>query len=489
MHRAPDMRARRLTSLPLLSLLFIAVHACGGSGKNEGTGSDGGPDASMADGVGTDGTGEGGSGGDGGMAAQKIQHVVVIMQENRSFDHYFGTFPGAEGIPMDAQGNPTVCVPDPNADGSCVAPFHNTADKNSGGPHTNAAFVTCVDGGKMDGFIKSAEGGSKTCADPTDPTCTSGGLVDVMGYHTDAEIPNYWSYAKTFALHDHMFQTNASWSYPMHIAMVSAWSARCTADDPMTCSSAVENDGTDGEAGPGNHYPWTDVTWLLHKNNVSWRYYLSKGMDPHCGNAPNECPPVALDPTVPSIWNPLPDFDDVAEDGELANVAPLDDFYDAILTNALPSVSWIIPSSVVSEHPTALVSTGQAYVTSLINSIMQSPYWDSTVIFLSWDDWGGFYDHVVPPDVDSWGYGLRVPAITISPWVKSGTIDKQVLSHDAYLKFIEDVFLGGQRIDPKTDGRADSRPSVRENASQLGDLMSVFDFTQQPLPTLILPVK
>jgi phospholipase C len=275
----------------------------------------------------------------------------------------------------------------------------------------------------------------------------------------------------------------------MHIAMVSAWSARCTADDPMACASNVESDGTDGEAGAGNHYPWTDVTWLLHKYNVTWSYYLSKGTDPHCGNAPNECPPVTLDPTVPSIWNPLPDFDDVTEDGQLGNVQAVDDFYNALSTNTLPSVSWIIPSSTVSEHPPALVSTGQGYVTSLINSIMQSSYWNSTVIFLGWDDWGGFYDHIVPPVVDSWGYGIRVPAITISPWVKAGTIDKQVLSHDAYLKFIEDVFLGGQRLNPQTDGRPDSRPSVRENATQLGDLMNDFDFTQTPLPTLILPVK
>ena len=327
----------RASSLSMLSLLFVTSHACGGASQSQATGGDGGPDASVTDGASVDANDAGdGPGGDASLASQKIQHVVVIMQENRSFDHYFGTFPGAEGIPMDAQGNPTVCVPDPNADGACVAPYHDTADKNAGGPHTNPAFVTCVDGGKMDGFIKSAEGGSMNCADPTNPNCTNGSMVDVMGYHTDAEIPNYWSYAKTFALHDHMFQTNASWSYPMHVAMVSAWSASCTSDSPMACSSDVELDGTTLEAGPGNHYPWTEVTWLLHKYGVTWSYYLSKGMDPHCGNAPNECPPVALDPNVPSIWNPLPDFDDVTEDGELGNVQAVDDFYNATLDQHAP---------------------------------------------------------------------------------------------------------------------------------------------------------
>src|SRR5258708_11090265 len=120
---------------------------------------------------------------------------------------------------------------------------------------------------------------------------------------------------------------------------------------------------------------------------------------------------------------------------------------------------------------------------------MQSPDWNSTAIFLSWDDWGGFYDHVVPAVVDENGYGLRVPGLVISPYAKQNCIDHQILSHDAYLKFIEDDFLNGQRIDPKTDGRADPRPTVRENASQLGDLVNDFDFTQAPRAPLIFPVQ
>jgi phospholipase C len=476
------MRHALLRSAPILAALFLVLHGCGGASSAIGS-NDAGADGSSGSSSG------GGVNGDGGLAAQKIQHVVVIMQENRSFDHYFGTFPGADGIPVDANGKPTVCNPDPKA-GTCVAPYHDTADKNTGGPHTNSAFLTCYDGGKLDGFIKNAEGGKTSCGDPTDPNCTSGGLVDVMGYHTDAEIPNYWAYAKNFVLHDHMFQPNASWSYPQHNCMVSAWTAECTADDPMKCTTNLDAAGVAPfAAGPGNHFPWTDVTYLLHKGKISWKYYLSQGMDPHCGNTPDECEPTPLDPKVPSIWNPLPDFDDVAEDGESGNVQILDNFYTDLSNGTLPQVSWIIPSAVVSEHPVALVSVGQAYVTSLINSIMKSKYWDSTVIFLSWDDWGGFYDHVPPMQIDAEGLGFRVPAITISPWVKAKTIDHQVLSHDAYLKFIEDLFLGGQRLDPKNDGRPDSRPFVREESSVIGSLWSDFDFTQTPNPTLILPVQ
>ena len=116
---------------------------------------------------------------------------------------------------------------------------------------------------------------------------------------------------------------------------------------------------------------------------------------------------------------------------------------------------------------------------------MRGPNWDSSAIFLTWDDWGGFYDHVVPPKVDRNGYGLRVPGIVISPWVKRG-IDHRTLSFDAYLKLIEDRFLGGQRLDPKTDGRPDRRPTVREDVAILSNLMREFDFTQRPLPPLIL---
>jgi phospholipase C len=149
-------------------------------------------------------------------------------------------------------------------------------------------------------------------------------------------------------------------------------------------------------------------------------------------------------------------------------------------------VSWLAPAQSVSEHPPGLVSRGQAYVTSVINAVMRSADWSSTAIFLSWDDWGGFYDHVKPPRVDAQGYGLRVPGLVISPYAKRGFVDHQILSHDAYLKFIEDDFLNGARLNPRTDGRPDSRPDVRENAKLLGNLVRDFDFHQAPRPPLIL---
>jgi hypothetical protein len=138
------------------------------------------------------------------------------------------------------------------------------------------------------------------------------------------------------------------------------------------------------------------------------------------------------------------------------------------------------------EHPGALVIVGQAWVTRMIDAVMNGPDWSSSAIFLAWDDWGGFYDHVVPPRVDRLGYGLRVPALVISPYAKRGYIDHQTLSFDAYLKFIEDDFLGGERLNPKTDGRPDPRPDVRENARQLGNLVSDFNFSKPQQGRLIL---
>ena len=125
-------------------------------------------------------------------------------------------------------------------------------------------------------------------------------------------------------------------------------------------------------------------------------------------------------------------------------------------------------------------------MTGVVNAIMRSPNWSSTAIFLTWDEWGGFYDHVKPPYADGNGYGLRVPGLVISPYAKEGYIDHQMLSFDAYLKFIEDDFLNGARLDPATDGRPDHRPTVREDLPLLGDLTQDFDFSQPPRPPMIL---
>src|SRR6266516_1450662 len=341
----------------------------------------------------------------------KIKHVVVIMQENRSFDSYFGTFPGADGFPM-----------------------------NSGAPHSAAAARADIAGGKMNGFVAQAERGRVGCKDATNPVCTpGGGPPDVMGYHTGADISNYWTYARDFVLADHMFEPNASWSLPAHLFLVSEWTARCRTRDPATCRNALQDPanpnlaaarrpgaigGPAARGGPAPIFAWTDLTYLLHKNHITWAYYVMNGSEPDCEDSGAvACDPVRQNARTPGIWNPLPNFDTVRADHQEGNIQSLTRFFRAARRGDLPSVSWITPAQIVSEHPPALVSRGQTYVTRLINAIMKGPDWSSTAIFLAWDDWGGFYDHVAPPTVDANGYGLRVPAIVISPYARRGFID------------------------------------------------------------------
>ena len=437
-----------------------------------------------------------------GSANIPIKHVIVIFQENRSFDSYFGTYPGADGIPM-RNGVPNVCAPDPKS-GECVKPYLDHNDVNCGGPHAAEQSLAVVANGKMNGFIREvqAQGEFGTypldwaadyCMQPMDPKESD----PVMGYHDGGDLSNYWAYAKHFVLQDHMFEVVHSWSFPSHLYLVSAWSATCgQSDNPTSCVSALmPKDRTLKEATP---FAWTDITWLLHKNHVTWTYYLDHGaLPPPSGvvtTAGRFQMPAAhttasnANSGVPVIWNVLPGFTDVHQDDELANIEDLSQFFVDAKAGTLPSISWISPNGEDSEHPPAKVSVGQSYVTKIVNAAMQSPNWNSTAIFITWDDWGGFYDHVVPPRIDSLGYGIRVPGLVVSPYARRGFIDHQTLSPDAYLKFIEDVFLHGQRLDPRTDGRPDSRPNVREDNPKLGNLMQDFDFSQRPRAPLVLPV-
>jgi phospholipase C len=273
--------------------------------------------------------------------------------------------------------------------------------------------------------------------------------------------------------------------------MVSAWSAVCSkVSDPASCKNEPSN--VDHiYPGPGDYttpnYAWTDITYLLAKHKVSWKYYVDNATGPYCKVYYPKCQWLPQNGT-PMLWNVLPFFTTVHQDNQLGDIQTLSHFFADAKKGELPKVSWINPSAKNSEHPAGLISVGQSYVTGLIDAIMRSPDWSSTAIFLAWDDWGGFYDHVLPPKVDGNGYAFRVPALVVSPYAKKGYIDHQTLSFDAYLKFIEDDFLGGQRLDPKTDGRPDPRPNVRENAKILGNLVKDLDFSQKPRSPLLLPI-
>ena len=418
---------------------------------------------------------------------RRIRHVIVIMEENRSFDNYFGTYPGADGIPM-RNGRPAACLPDART-GRCVRPYLDNRLVDAGGPHDAPHARRDINGGRMNGFVRSAVRASRIgCGRNTlDPACRiRARRPDVMGYHDASTIPEYWRLARDYVLQDHLFASNLGWSLPMHEAMVSGWAARCTSPtDPMSCHTSLSGKTAPPVRPHGPIYPWTDITYLLRKHRVSWGYYVSKGYQPDCTNDARVCALAPQSSTSPSIWNPLARFGDVAADGQSRNVQDSSRFFRQARTGTLPNVSWVIPDYADSDHPPASIAAGQRWVARVVDAVMRSPDWSSSAIFLTWDEWGGFYDHVRPPVVDGVGYGMRVPGIMISPFSRRGLIDHQTLSFDAYLRFIEDDFLGGARLNPATDGRPDSRPSVRESAPQLGNLVSEFDFSGPPRPALI----
>jgi phospholipase C len=372
-----------------------------------------------------------------------VSHVVILEMENRSLDEMFGTYPGVNGVNSPG----VVCNPDPSS-GQCILPFHDTSTINHGGPHSDAAERVDIDGGKMDGFIASARDKA------------------VMGYHTCDEIPTYCFYAQNGVLADNFFEASSSFSTMAHLYMVSNWSAKCTGtDQPLSC---VSDNEVAIKSKPD--LAWTDMTYLFHKAGISWGYFVFASGHPFI-------PPQDNDGEVDSgnsfktagLWNPLPDFDTVKEDGETANIRPGYKFDALAVAGTLPQVSWVVPSFNTSDHPSADLVQGQLWVKHEIDEIEAGADGPSTLIIINWDDFGGFYDHVQPPFVDALGYGIRTPMILYGPMVAApGSVDHQFLSTDAVNAFIERLFLSGQMLDPNTDGRPDSRPDVREMTPGLG---------------------
>jgi phospholipase C len=289
----------------------------------------------------------------------KIQHVIIIMQENRSFDSYFGTYPHADGIPgLDGHPGKVPCIPDPHE--RCVRPFHDRYDLNIGGPNNVHASNQDIDGGKMDRFITEEEFRYRFCrCGPSVPS------DDAAGYHTGAEIPNYWKYARDFVLQDHMFSSIASWSLPSHLFLTSAWSAYCTKHDPASCHNSRCCPGYPVGFPPSHParkppiYAWTDITYLLSKQHVSWRYYLFNGTEPACeSDATASCAPGTRGSASDSIWDPIRYFETVRADHQVGNVQSINHLFQAAQAGHLPTVCWVVPSESVSEHPPQLVGAG-----------------------------------------------------------------------------------------------------------------------------------
>ncbi len=372
-----------------------------------------------------------------------IKHVIWIIQENRSFDNYFGTYPGADGIP------PSTCLPKLPGAKECVSPFHMPPgqpllDLEHDWQTAHAAY----DHGTMDGFVW-AEGTPYT-----------------MGYLNERDIPNYWQYARHYTLCDRFFSSIMTGSSPNHAYTVAAQSGG-TINNVGTIQQLEDvRDDADG-------FSFASIVDLLGDGKVSWKYYVETQPIPP-GQANTLSRLAYPDPKVYTLWNPLPGFKSVRESAaNMSHLVPLQEYFADLDHGTLPQVSWIIPNFQDSEHPPEPVAQGMWYVTRAVNALMQSPYWKDSVIFLTWDDYGGFYDHVPPPEVDAYGYGPRVPMLVISPRAKANYVSHYTYDFTSVLKFIE-VRWGLSHLTSR-DHRAN-------------DLLDCFDFNQAPTPPLLIPV-
>jgi phospholipase C len=403
-----------------------------------------------------------------------INHIIYIIQENITFDHYFGTYPGANGIPA---GLELAFQPGAKAE---FGPFHldKTAlshDLN----HSWQAAQVAYDGGKMDGFLwaewpkalRYYWQGELPQIDPAkikpvaglpgkggpifNPNIRDGQLIgkrpqsppagrppdwvlNTVSYYDYHEIPNYWEYARRYTLCDSFFSSLTGPSEPNHLYTIAAQSG-----------GLVNNPGPN-IAHRDSVYTFKTLAELLQSNGVTWKYYDEK---------PN--------PHRHTLWNPLPGFKNFTPNGELMkNVVPLADFYSDIKKGQLPSVCWIVPNGPDSEHPPQDSARGMWHVTDLVNAVMNSQFWKDTAIIITWDDFGGFYDHVAPPKVDKYGYGFRVPGLVISPYARPGFIDHTQFDFTSPLKLIETRF---------------NLPSLADRDRAANNMLSCFNFEQQPL--------
>ncbi len=341
-----------------------------------------------------------------------IQHVVIMMQENHTFDNYFGTYPGANGV-----GGANFLPLKPNESG-IVRPFAlNSAVLPHDICHSTKCAIASYDNGRMDGFVYSA------------------GSDLTMGYFDHHQLAYYWDYASQFVLMDNYYSSFWGASLPNHIFLMEGQSEGVSANAARLILNA------------------SNVVDELEANHVSWNYYAQQSF---------------------SGWNPVSAFSSVINHPALQkHVLETTTFSSDVKSGNLANVTWIMPKDgSVSEHPPQNVTTGEHWTVSIINSIMQSKFWNSTAIFLTWDDYGGWYDHVPPPQVDKYGYGFRVPCLIISPFARHGYIDHTQADHTSLLKFIETLFA--------------LKPLSTRDA-QAANLYEAFDFNLLPRAPLILP--
>ncbi|MGA8534501.1 MAG: alkaline phosphatase family protein [Candidatus Tumulicola sp.] len=396
-------------------------------------------------------------------SSNHLQHIVLVIQENRSFDNLFATFPGADGATSgkNSKGQTVTLV---------KANLAGALDVN----HASKAFLAAYDNGKMDGFnLEGIDGNNPAGNYP-------------YQYVNPSKIKTYWTLAQQYALADHMFQTQGSGSFTAHqdlIAGTTAGTFGTLTGSLIDYPSNFKNWGCDAPAGtttpitqwngsypipintsgpfPCLTYPTGTLRDLLDEKKVSWKYYA----------------PPYVNATAGTLWNAFAAIDAVRHGPEWAtNIStPEKNVITDVRNGKLPAVSWVIPDQPHSDHPNGkgAPDEGPSWVASVVNAIGKSSYWNSTAVIVVWDDWGGFYDHEPPPFLDhAGGLGFRVPMIVVSPYVAAGTISHTKYEFGSILKFIEDTFDLGSL------GTTDKR------ATSIGNM---FDFAQKPRAFQAIP--
>jgi len=366
-----------------------------------------------------------------------IQHVVVIMQENRTFDNLFNGFPGADSVQSGmSHGTAIPLQPIPLEEGEDLDHLHYSwwADWNHG---------------LMDGFNHNSAAHSV----PNLP----------YAYVPQSETAPLWAMASAFTLGDRMFQSNSGPSFPAHQYMIAGQSGDASElpgvgpklspiwgcdSSPDTTVALIGPNGTD-LPGPFPCFDYQTMGDLLDQKGISWRYYA---------------------PTVTQIWSA---FDAISHirygpDWNRNIQAPSTLILTDIQNGQLAQVSWVVPGAYYSDHAgKGATANGPDWVASIVNAIGASQYWDSTIILISWDDWGGWYDHVPPPQIDNMGLGFRVPLIVVSPWARHGYVSHNQHEFGSFLKITEEIF---------------ALPSLGTRDAISDDLSDCLDFDQIPTP-------
>jgi phospholipase C len=370
----------------------------------------------------------------------RVRHIVIIIKENRSFDNIFGRFPGADGARHAQEGTRRVLMLE----------TPDTLDHDLA--HGGATAIAAVDHGKMDGFHLI-------------PHARQRGMDVVDSEFAPAKVSLYDAYAARFSLADHLFSNVLAPSFPNHLALVAGQSFNLI-DNPRHYGHVVTwgCDGAQSSRAPsladgksGTIFPCFNTPTLTNEADqagASWRYYAAS--IGHFGY----------------VWSTLDAFRDVRYSSQWqTNIASPDQFIPDVRAGRLAAITWLTPPLKYSEHPPESECLGQNWTVEQINAIMNSPDWNSTVIVVLWDDFGGFYDHVAPPSKGTYRLGPRVPAIVISPWSRSHDIDHRTFDFSSIVKYVEQQY----RL-----------PHLAHYDRSVASIGGMLDLNQKPLAPMVL---